>query len=85
MADGWHCSNCGSKNVTVSATAYWDEVTQNWALEEVDDSSNNDFCNDCSDFHPGEFRDLTDLKSAAQAAITANDNTYSEEANGIPT
>jgi hypothetical protein len=84
MAKAWHCSNCGSKNVTVSGTARWDEVKQDWVLDDIDDSIDNDLCYDCDDYHPGEFRDLTDLKAAAQAAITANDTTYSEDQHGIP-
>jgi len=84
MNKGWHCSNCGSKDVTISATAHWDEAKQDWALCGVDDNDDNDYCNDCNDWHPGEFRDLTDLKAAAQAAIIANDTKYSEDNHGIP-
>lgn len=81
MAQSWHCSNCGSKNISVGGTARWDEVKQDWVLDGIDDSSDNDLCYDCVDWHPAEARDLTDLKTAAQAAIIANDTTYSEDQN----
>lgn len=79
MAKGWHCSVCGSKDVIVSATARWDEAQQEWVLNDIDDSSDNDYCFDCHDWHLVEQRDLTDLKAAAQAAIIANETTFSED------
>lgn len=84
MPKAWHCSVCGSKNVIISATARWDEAKQEWVVVAIDDSSDNDYCFSCDDWHHVEERDLTDLKAAAQAAIIANDTTSSEGKHGVP-
>jgi hypothetical protein len=70
-AKAWHCSVCGSKDVIIGATAKWDEAQQEWVVSDINDSSDNDYCYDCDDWHHVEERDLTDLKAAAQAAIVA--------------
>lgn len=77
MAQAWHCSKCGGTNTQVSATARWDVDKQEWVLEDVDDSPYGDYCDDCAEYQFGEFRDVTDLKTAALVAI--NQNTTSSE------
>lgn len=69
MAQNWHCTKCGGTNTTVSATARWDVATQEWVLDDIDDTSDNDLCLDCEDWVAGEFRDVVDLKTAAIVAI----------------
>jgi len=44
------CSQCGSDDVFLDASAKWDIHTQQWVLDEVTEpTSENSFCNECSD------------------------------------
>jgi hypothetical protein len=39
-----HCSKCGSKNVLRDAWAFWDENSQEWALNSIFDNA---YCENC--------------------------------------
>jgi hypothetical protein len=65
------CPHCGGTELSVNATAWWDEEKQTWDFS-INDGAD-DYCGDCLGYVCGEFVPITDVKSAALAAIRQNE------------